>query len=232
MTFHFCFQILSMFLFGSFNWCFTCRKRTSSHCSTEKHSVIEMNPQLLNSDIQLNMSTISSRLRGCGQSILQNRIQIGSKLDHISQWLSSHQEMIEHLKTTNSSRISQLSDMIEGTDITISIQKLMQLSISKEHDLGLLTDNLQEEAFTKKLLDEFEVVENTAEISTMGRFCSLLDLPSVPHLRKGLSYSNFFNKNQSMRSHWPIVLIESLAAGNKIPLSKRDEVISFIGWQL
>jgi hypothetical protein len=27
-------------------------------------------------------------------------------------------------------------------------------------------------------------------------------------------------------------LIESLAAGNKIPLSKRDEVISFIWWQL
>ncbi len=218
-----------MFLFGSFNWCFTCRKRTSSNCATEKHSVIEINPQLLNSDIQLNMSTISSRLRGCGQSILQNRIKLGSKLDHISHWLTSHQKMIEHLKTTNSSRISQLSDMIEGTDITISIQKLMRLSISKEHDLGLLTDNLQEEAFTKKLLDEFEVVENTAEISTMGNFCSLLDLPSVPHLRKGLNYSNFF-QNQSMRSHWPIVLIESLAASNKIPpvSAKYDEVISFI----
>ena len=185
-----------------------------------------MNPQLLNNDIQLNMATITSRLRVCGQAILQNRKEIGSKLDHISRWLSSHQEMIEQLKTINSSRISELSDMIQGSDITISIQKLMQLSINKDLDLGLLTDNLQEEAFTKKLLEEFEVVENTAEISTMGRFCSLLDLPSVPYLRKELDYLNFF-QNQTIRSHWPIVLIESLEASNKnLPVSTNNDEVT------
>jgi hypothetical protein len=135
--------------------------------------------------------------------------------------------MIEQLKTINSSRICQLNDMIQGSDITISIQKLLQLSISKDHDLGLLTDNLQEEAFTKKLLDEFKVVENTAEITTMGRFCALLDLPSVPFLRKELDYSNFF-QNSKKCSHWPIVLIESLAASNiNRPVSaNHDEVIT------
>uniref|UniRef100_A0A0P6G8U6 Tripartite motif-containing protein 32 n=1 Tax=Daphnia magna TaxID=35525 RepID=A0A0P6G8U6_9CRUS len=198
------------------NWCFTCRKRTSPNCSTEKHSVIVMNPQLLDSNIQLNMATISARLRACDQAVLQNRIQIGLKLDQISRWLSAHQEMIEQLRTANASRISHLSDIMGVSHITISIQKLMQLSINKEGDLGLLTDSLQEEAVTKKLLEEFEAVEKTAEVSTMGRFNALLELPCVPHLRKELDFTNFFGNDKNI-SQWPVVLLESLVAKDQNP---------------
>lgn len=177
-----------------------------------------MNPQLLNSDIHLNVANISARLQTCGQSIVQNRLQIGSKLDHISQWLASFQEMIERFKTNNSSRICQLNNMIQGSDITISIQKLMQLSINKDNELGLLTDSIQEESLTKKLLEEFEAVEKTADISATGRFSAFLDLPSVPRLCKELDYASFFTAGQTF-AQWPIVMIESLAAYTQNPLA-------------
>ncbi|XP_057364834.1 uncharacterized protein LOC130685538 [Daphnia carinata] len=193
------------------NWCFTCRKRTSPNCSTEKHSVIVMNPQLLNSNIQLNVESISARLRACDQAVLQNRIQIGLKLDQMSIWLSAHQEMIEQLRTANASRISHLSGIMGVSDITISIQKLMQLSINKEGDLGLLTDSLQEEAVTKKLLEEFGAVEKTAEVTNMGWFNTRLDLPCVPHLRKELDFNNFFGNDKNIPK-WPTVLLDCLLA--------------------
>ena len=58
----------------------------------------------------------------------------------------------------------------------------MQLSVSKDYDIGLLTDSIQEESLTKKLLEEFESVAKTADVSASGRFNTFRDWPSVPRL--------------------------------------------------
>ena len=54
--------------------------------------------------------------------------------------------MIENFQKTNTSRINQLTGMMEGTDLTVSIQQLMQLSLSKEQekDLDILKDSKDE----------------------------------------------------------------------------------------
>ena len=175
------------------------------------------------------MANISARLQACSHAIIQNRLQIGDKLDHISQWLAGFQEMIERFKTNNSSRISHLSDTIQGTDITISIQKLMQLSVSKDYDIGLLTDSIQEESLTKKLLEEFESVAKTADVSASGRFNTFLDLPSVPRLCQEFDCTNFFMTDKTS-SQWSIVmtLIESLAAFTQNRLVPPKRSVRFI----
>lgn len=175
-----------------------------------------MNPQLLDSDIQLNLATISSGLHTYGESILQNRIKIDEKLDRVIRWLCSFQEMVKKFKTANAKRISQITDMIQGTDITISIQKLMQLSINKEADLGLLSESIQEEKLTKNLLREFESIEKTADIPVVGRFRALLDLPSLPCIQREFAFDNFFPGGETA-VQWPLVLMESLIAGKQKP---------------
>lgn len=193
------------------NWCFTCKKKASPDCSIGNHSVIPIDSQVLNSNIHLNMGAISSRLQTSNQSILQNRIKIGAKLDEISRWLAFYQEMIEWFKSTNSTRISELNEIIQGSDITISLQQLMQLSLSKEQDFTLLSDTLKEESAMKEMMQEFETVEKMGEISAKDRFNGLLDLPSLPRIRKELDCNNFC-ATQKTPLQWPIVLIESIAS--------------------
>lgn len=184
-----------------------------------------MNSEILNSEIHLNMSSISARLKTWSKSILQNRILIGAKFDEINRWLVSYQEMIGRFRTSNSFRINQLQEMIEGNDLTISVQKLMQLSISKEQDLALLSDTMHEESAMKEIIKELSALEKTSETATKERYNSLLLLPSLPCIRKELDYARYFPLKQTSVD-WPIILVESLANGNQSPfaLIQNDEV--------
>lgn len=158
------------------------------------------------------MASISARVRAYDQSVLQNRIVTGAKLDRLSRWLSNSQKMIARMRAANSSRISQLSDNNEGPDNSISIQKLKELFINKEGDLGLLAGSLEEDSdsLTKKLLEDFEAMKIiTAIFSSVGRLNTPLDMPSVPHLRKELELINFFGDSKRS-SQWAVVFFESL----------------------
>lgn len=185
-----------------------------------------MDSQLLNSEIRLNISSISTRLQSCSKQILKRRTEIDAKLEHMCRWLDAFKERVARFKTANASRISDLTDVVHGTDLTITIQKLMQLSISNEPDVGLLKDSLQEEAVVKQILQEFELVENTAEVASMERFSELLDMPSLPCIRKELDFASL--RNDKKLSYWPVVLIESLLGGHKYPVQQDYEsMVSF-----
>nr|CAG4649385.1 EOG090X07G2 [Scapholeberis mucronata] len=145
-------------------WCFTCRKRVSPDCSEEKHSIVDMDSKLLNSEIGFNVLSTSAQLQSCSKKILHRRIEIDAKLKRMCQSLDAFKDMVARFKSANASRISDLTDAVHGSDLTISIQKLMQLSISNEPEVGLLKDSLQEEALVNEILQEFEGIEKAAEL--------------------------------------------------------------------
>lgn len=174
------------------DWCFTCQKKTSATCSNEKHSIIVMNPQLLNAEINLNMASISAGLKTYGEATIRHRQEIGTKLDTLGRWLDSYRNMIDEFQKSNQSRIGQIKGMLQGTNLTLSVQKLMQLSISAEQNLGLLKDGQQEEAHTQKLLQELRSVEQVSEVLGTARKSPFVTLPYLPNLRKELDYEKYF----------------------------------------
>lgn len=163
-----------------------------------------MNPQLLNSEIQLNMVSLSAGLKAYGEAIIRHRREIGARLEHVSKWLNSYQRMISEFQTANQNRITQLTGMIQGKSLTLSIQKLMRLSMNAEENLGLLKDGEQEEALVSKLLQELKTIEQVADI----RKNPFVLTPFVPHLRKELEYDKYFPDENQLQ--WPALLLDAL----------------------
>ena len=164
-----------------------------------------MNPQLLNSEIHLNMAKISDQFKTYGKSTIEHRKEIGSRLEKVHSYLSSCQKMICDFQKENTLRINQLSDqMKEGTDLTVSIQKLMQLSINKEEDIGVLKDTKEEETRMEILLQDLKNVEL---------------LPGFPapeasrqRIRKELEYSKYVKEVPS--SEWAVSFLNALNFDN------------------
>lgn len=189
------------------NWCFTCSKKTSQKCTDDKHSVIEMNPQLLNSEIHLNMTKISDQFKTYGKSTIEHRKEIGSRLEKVQVYLSSCQQMIDNFQKENTLRINQLNGLMEGTDLTVSIQKLMQLSISNEEDLSVLKDSKEEGARMESLLRDLKSVDplpgHAGPIAPMQR------------IRKELEYAKYVEEGSSSSSEFAVSFLTALSFGNR-----------------
>ncbi len=83
---------------------------------------------LLNNKISFNISSISSGLRPHGEATIRHRQEIGTRLGTLG--LDYHRNM---------------TNMLEGTNLTVSVQKLMKMAICPvEKNLSLLKDAQQE----------------------------------------------------------------------------------------
>ena len=166
-----------------------------------------MNPQLLNSEIHLNMTKISDQFKTYGKSTIEHRKEIGSRLEKVQVYLSSCQQMIDNFQKENTLRINQLNGLMEGTDLTVSIQKLMQLSISNEEDLSVLKDSKEEGARMESLLRDLKSVDplpgHAGPIAPMQR------------IRKELEYAKYVEEGSSSSSEFAVSFLTALSFGNR-----------------
>ncbi len=153
-----------------------------------------MNPQLLNTEISLNMTSISAGLKTHGEATIRHRQEIGTRMDALGRWPDSHRSMIEEFQKANQSRISQIKDLLQGANLTVSVQKLMKLAISPEQNLGLLKDAQQEEARTLALLQELRSVDQGSEscLSHLSNLWTELDCEKYLPMNENAFVSHVF----------------------------------------
>ena len=153
------------------------------------------------------MTKISDQFKTYGKSTIEHRKEIGSRLEKVQVYLSSCQQMIDNFQKENTLRINQLNGLMEGTDLTVSIQKLMQLSISNEEDLSVLKDSKEEGARMESLLRDLKSVDplpgHAGPIAPMQR------------IRKELEYAKYVEEGSSSSSEFAVSFLTALSFGNR-----------------
>ena len=152
------------------------------------------------------MTKISDQFKTYGKSTIEHRKEIGSRLEKVQVYLSSCQQMIDSFQKKNTLRINQLNGLMEGTDLTVSIQKLMQLSISNEEDLSVLKDSKEEGANMESLLRDLKSVEPLP-----GHACSIAPMQRI---RKELEYAKYVEEGSSS-SEFAVSFLTGLSFGNR-----------------
>ena len=177
----------------------------------------------MDTQIHLNMKSVSAQLKTNGKAIIDIRKDIGSRMDQVGRWLSSCKEMLDKFKESNRNRIEELGGMIHGSDLTISVQKLIELSISKEQDLGVLKDSVAERAQVNHFLQELKSLQ---EQTKYGWTANQLSLTPLDYARERLYSSNkYFNNSQL--AQWPAIFLASLAAKPLFPEGPTSRAVKF-----
>lgn len=176
-----------------------------------------MSPQLLNNEIHFNVKNLTSRLSRRSESIVEHRQEIAERLEQVTAWLDFHKKLVDEIKFENAARMNELRELMQGTSYSISLQKLLQLTVNNNelHGQDTQKERLEEES-TLKIVQELRQVERLAKSFGVGRTSVLLSLPTLHCLRNGLNYES---KLQNTVDQWPLLLFEALNTNLSTPLS-------------
>lgn len=163
------------------------------------------------------MKNFATHLSKQGQSIIKYRKEIAEKLEQACAWLDSHKRLIEKLRAENASRLKQLTETVDGTSATLSLQKLLLLSLNNSEmpKLNTNTEASLEEDITWGVVQELRQVERLAKSFGVSRNNSLISLPTLQHLRNELNYESAI---EDSIHRWPLLLFEALNVNPNTPL--------------
>ena len=137
--------------------------------------------------------------------------------------------MIDTFKHSNCSRIEQLNSTVQRDELTLTVEKMIQVSLDEgngAHPDGI-KDMTEEKSHVKSFLTELETLESEAWSSACSAYFNKKTSDNVKvftlvKVCDGLQFSNYFTPEQNSWSSCPATFLASLASAcdfNREPVS-------------